>query len=961
MSAITTLYDALYGNPVTPDHKPDRAGVLSAFTMLYNQIVALTTGVVSYETKAAMDADTTRADGTQARVWNDPTPANNTFYISDGGIWSVDTNFLNLLTALFQPFIDLAQAWAESAGAPGAPGTKSAKTWAGEAAASALAAEGYADDAADSASIARPNAHFLDRVVGFNVKLDTVFSSLPGLDAKALLFWDDLGRLVFDIHPDAPAVSFIENLIVDTVGADIDRIDDVSENALTLGYYANEQLLSIPQAKYYIASNGSDFNAGHRIGLAKQTFAGMLAGLPYAGVRVMQTPAPGSGGQQGSYWAAPLTGDAYEPALYSYEVTSIGTVVGSVTTRNRVISPGKYPLGSATPTFGPVHTGTTMPTFNVSEFGPVYQPGDVIGLVSEPGAGFWRETFYSYTIGLTFRGILKPTATRLPIIDGSKVITPASFTASAHADAGGVVYEFTWSMDAVNGGRTHNQGQTFPVWQDNSPDDPGAENLTWFKRVGSVAACAAEAGTIYYNLASFGTNLATPGTVYIHPYGNTDPRSDGKTYKAPNRYSSLDLGYIDDCTVQDIAHACVAGNNGGMYTGKNTIARRCIVGFSGEHAYVVASGIIEDCISFDGDGYNRATNAQGSDSSAVFYTADAAGQSYEYRRFIVICPDRPNAIKHEMMLAHQGTGTSYDYGKYVGCIGVRVASLTGVVQAKEQHMIGCVGIGLHGRFGLFSGNATKLTVSHCIAHYGLGTTNVMFDLAGFVTPANVTVCNIVHNYFAFPSDQTGGLLMSVGQVIPNSKVCNNFFRFHTVSGSVSLSNATHATFEFKRNIIVCGAANAGPWQRGLTANPVNAAKIDYNVYIKLDGTNPLWWYRSDTAANVTTLAAWQALGFDLHSVVLTQAQADTLFLNGVAGMLAGDYRINPECDLRWGGGDNTRIVDGPNPVGPQEYYNHNEMRIAAGQPSRLPTPPTTWQGCHDYLLAIRADPTKRSL
>lgn len=106
---------ALFGDPPSPTYEPSREAMLSALEQFYNDtldadavltadiesiITQLSTGIIPFETKALMDADTTRTDGTRASVWGDATAENNTFYIWDdgAGAWTEDANFIALIT-----------------------------------------------------------------------------------------------------------------------------------------------------------------------------------------------------------------------------------------------------------------------------------------------------------------------------------------------------------------------------------------------------------------------------------------------------------------------------------------------------------------------------------------------------------------------------------------------------------------------------------------------------------------------------------------------------------------------------------------------------------------------------------------------------------------------------------------------------------------------------------------------
>lgn len=104
MSAVDTLRDALYGNPPNPNWLPSREGTLKAFSELLAQVNALTLGVVSYDTAADLPADA--PDGSQARVTDDPTTSNNTYWIKRDGVWQIDVDLIESISAIVQPLVD---------------------------------------------------------------------------------------------------------------------------------------------------------------------------------------------------------------------------------------------------------------------------------------------------------------------------------------------------------------------------------------------------------------------------------------------------------------------------------------------------------------------------------------------------------------------------------------------------------------------------------------------------------------------------------------------------------------------------------------------------------------------------------------------------------------------------------------------------------------------------------------
>lgn len=148
------------------------------------------------------------------------------------------------------------------------------------------------------------------------------------------------------------------------------------------------------------------------------------------------------------------------------------------------------------------------------------------------------------------------------------------------------------------------------------------------------------------------------------------------------------------------------------------------------------------------------------------------------------------------------------------------------------------------------------------------------------------------------------------------------------------------------NIFVRDLANIGSFVPWVQLPASWATPIDWNVYIDLQANTNLRWRQGSTSY---TFANWQALGFDLNSVVLNAAQADDLFLNGVSGLASGDFRLDPACTLKFADGVTPLIGN----AGIQEYYDWNARQYVVGQPKKFPTIPASWAECQAYAF----DPT----
>lgn len=105
MSEADDMRNAVLGNPPSPTHQPDRNRVVDAFEALFDRVIGLTLGFTTYDTVADLPAVTVADDGTMARVTDDPTTTNNTFWVVVDGTWQIDTG----LTSFLQIYVDDAE------------------------------------------------------------------------------------------------------------------------------------------------------------------------------------------------------------------------------------------------------------------------------------------------------------------------------------------------------------------------------------------------------------------------------------------------------------------------------------------------------------------------------------------------------------------------------------------------------------------------------------------------------------------------------------------------------------------------------------------------------------------------------------------------------------------------------------------------------------------------------------
>lgn len=99
--------------PATGPNKPYKAEVRAALELLSAEIYAAQGNIDSYATVAALPSGA--ANGTQARVYDDGTATNNTYWLRRDGSWQIDEDLIASFATILQPLIDEALAYRDEA------------------------------------------------------------------------------------------------------------------------------------------------------------------------------------------------------------------------------------------------------------------------------------------------------------------------------------------------------------------------------------------------------------------------------------------------------------------------------------------------------------------------------------------------------------------------------------------------------------------------------------------------------------------------------------------------------------------------------------------------------------------------------------------------------------------------------------------------------------------------------
>lgn len=119
------------------------------------------------------------------------------------------------------------------------------------------------------------------------------------------------------------------------------------------------------------------------------------------------------------------------------------------------------------------------------------------------------------------------------------------------------------------------------------------------------------------------------------------------------------------------------------------------------------------------------------------------------------------------------------------------------------------------------------------------------------------------------------------------------------------------------------------------------------MYIQPFSSRTVQMVAGGTTYNILSQADFAAYksgsGKDANSIFIGADEAEDLFAAGVAGVLAGDLRLNPLCGLTFT--DGKKVVD---QAGIREHLDWNRRAIVPGAPSRIPMPPQTLAEAEAY-------------
>jgi len=521
-----------------------------------------------------------------------------------------------------------------------------------------------------------------------------------------------------------------------------------------------------------------------------------------------------------------------------------------------------------------------------------------------------------------------------PIVSGAIPIPSGSFTLSAHADAAGKVYEYAWTRGS---GDTAGQDLVL-VWEGDyersvtGGSGSGTSQNRLIRRT-TVAQVAANPGSYYAPSENGGSS-----TIYIHPYGTTNPISDGKTYYVTKHSAGIDSYDTAKTagTVEGIYCRRSWGHYGPLQWGLSGIVRKVIANGGGLHHTVIAASEASDVIMLD-----HPKNYGQSNIPYTAYVDNGSGLSHTASRVFVIGDDKTNQ-NISGFLSH-GSTSPFDNVTFEECASISTAGGTSASAAENYTVNGCYFSNVTNCIGISAG--TTATAEMCICK------DVTTYAASDLGPVDTTSRNRIVRNCVFRGGATSALIAVTPRngslTIENCLIIvDGAANGYAVTGVA----ATSLNITFRNNIII------------FTGAPTLANMIDFtpgtgtftsnnNVFAYPGGAGAFNLRYRLSGSAVQQLVNWRTLsGQDANSLSVSGTTAATFlnafFLNGSAGIDAGDYRINPSSGYT--------LVDGTNvnTCGPQYHWDWNARAQASGPPQAFPAIPSTVADAKTYI----ADP-----
>jgi hypothetical protein len=518
----------------------------------------------------------------------------------------------------------------------------------------------------------------------------------------------------------------------------------------------------------------------------------------------------------------------------------------------------------------------------------------------------------------------------LPLIDCAPAISPGAFTASAGTPG---TYEVTLTREA---GVSYVNDPQYTMWE-------VAANGTRRELVprASAALVLANPGSVFFVSRSGASTVA-----FVLPFGSTDPRSDGKTYKASILKAGVGLNgdgggttnpAYDSQYIEGIHASGQVDGHGSILSGDDTTMKRCLASYGNKHNIIFKSGYAEDCIA-----YGWGSNPVGGQIAWTTFRFNCEGERARLNRCMAIASEFERY--GSAFYAHGSTapnGQDYDEVVLTQFVAVDCGSITAA--AKVQRFTDTLIISRADSTNPIGGIDIRTAQPVCeidrFIWSGIRDGNGPVRRPSSAIPASTA--NRAHVRNSLLLSRAGGNTASNGLINIFEATTFNCENNAALLLTRPFFNAPSISFgagsTIRDNIILINRdANHGAMSYPADAN----LAVDYNIYIMLFPLRVMQITAGGTTYNISSQVSFTAYktatARDTNSIYIGPAEANTLFLNGVAGALSGDFRLNPNCSLRFT--DGTLVVSR---AGIREHLDWNRRVVLPGAPARIPRPPLT--------------------
>lgn len=453
------------------------------------------------------------------------------------------------------------------------------------------------------------------------------------------------------------------------------------------------------------------------------------------------------------------------------------------------------------------------------------------------------------------------------------------------------------------------------------------ENDKWLTHTdgANFAAVSAALGS---TAGSFYVDASGP-TIYVHPFGNTDPRSDGKTYT--RSYAGITTGAVNlnaanmdvwdlyvrkTCDVNASTAAPNAGygiSTGGTWSGTNRI-KHCYIDYGGKHGLGLVANSLSNEVTVIDNVQSEQGSPYGSQSPFVSYNSNstsATGIRHIYQNCTslkdtgLIGSTAGTHGQNSTLLAHNnGTGTQFANFTVLNCNFGGGDLTLGVTESTT--ITGTT-------IGSITVNDPASTITRCL-----------INRAGISQDYSTSPVLIVRNCIFTPTADAATLFSGTQGT---STWEGNTFDMSGATGADTqaglFKRLAASTITFRNNaVLVPPAKSYTIFQAYVNTDTFT---VTNNAYILGKNTQVAFQYNDGSTTAARTFAQWQALGFDANSV-----NATGLGLTASYRPLRGSPLINTGASL---GSmvDYTGTIFSPrNDIGAIEFVPYNASVIRRG-------------------------------